>query len=158
MCKATAADERAHVMCRRATRSTRVLGDDGVVATGAENAGPGNAPPPTVGQKRTQGGQALRRSTRTTSAQAAAVSDAVMSLTAETEAKLCTAINDMLVEQRYVDEWKVEGVARWLQESKAMTVSEALLESYFDRVDQNMPDTVPHVLYDIAEKTVHRDY
>jgi hypothetical protein len=77
---------------------------------------------------------------------------------ADAEARLCKAVNEMLVAQRYVDEWKVEGVQRWLVETKGIAIARELLEQYFDRVDQNLPAAVPHVLYDVAEKAVHRDY
>jgi len=64
----------------------------------------------------------------------------------------------MLVAQRYVDEWKVDGVHKWLKDNRSLEVPVTVLEEYFDRVDQSLPEDIPHVLYDVAEKTVHRDY
>jgi hypothetical protein len=115
-----------------------------------------------VGQKRTKTGATARRTARPAppleEAPAAVDANAIMVLNADAEERLCKAVNDMLVQQRYVDEWKVEGIQRWLQENKTISISREMLEQYFDRVDQSLPATVPHVLYDVAEKTVHRDY
>ena len=146
-------------VCRRATRATTVLDDDDDAGPsgGAENGDTSNTLPK-VGQKRTPAGTAPKRSGRVSEAPPAADGNAIMKLDAATEQTLCDAVNDMLVEQRYVDEWKIDGIARWLQASKGITISEKLLEEYMDRVDQNLPAKVPHVLYDLAEQTVHRDY
>ena len=145
-------------VCGRATRATKVLDDDDepMAAAGAENADTQNTAPQ-VGQKRAPGGTRSRRSEKA-DAPAEEAGDAIMALNSATEAKLCAAIDDMLVAQRYVDQWQVDGVVRWLQEHKGVTVSEKLLEEYLDRVDQNLPEKVPHILYDLSEKTVHRDY
>lgn len=107
---------------------------------------------PIVGQKRgASGGAAF---TRTSSSQA----PGVVELTPELEDRLCDLVNELLLEQRYVDEWKVDGIQRWLKEKKSLDLSMDLLEKYFDRVDQQLPVKSPHVLYDVAEKAVHRDY
>jgi hypothetical protein len=115
-----------------------------------------------VGQKRTKTGTTVPRTARPApppeETPAAVDANAIMVLNADAEERLCKAVNDMLVQQRYVDEWKVEGIQRWLQENKTISISREMLEQYFDRVDQSLPATVPHVLYDVAEKTVHRDY
>ena len=165
--------------CRRATRSTRVLDDDNDDAAAedgapaSENTNTANvATPAVVGAKRTPRGTAASTPRAAGGAKraagkspaggaksaAAAAGGAIMALAPETEATLCAAVNDMLVQQRYVDEWNVSGVARWLQEHKGITVSEELLAEYFDRVDQKATAEQPHVLYDIAEKAIHRDY
>jgi hypothetical protein len=154
------------LLAHRRTRRTRVLGDDdddAAAPEATENVNTANVAP-AVGGKRTQRGTAAAAAParaaagKAATAAAAAPSGAIMELSPETEVQLCAAVNDMLVQQRYVDEWRIEGVARWLQENKALTVSEELLERYFDRVDQSLTAQLPHVLYDVAEKTVHRDY
>lgn len=81
-----------------------------------------------------------------------------MALTPAVEAQLCAAVKDMLLAQRYVDEWKVAGVVRWMQENKSLTIAEPLLAQYFDRVDQNMTAEAPGILYDAVQSAVHRDY
>jgi hypothetical protein len=82
---------------------------------------------------------------------------AVMSLDVAAQAKLCAAVDAMLQAHAYVDSWKLEGVARWLQE-RGITISEERLHEYFDLVDQNEVTPLPHVIYDVSERTVHRDY
>lgn len=108
---------------------------------------------PVVGQKRGASGGA----SRTTRASQAAAPQA-LELTPELEDQLCELVNEMLVEQRYVDEWQVAGVQRWLKDNKDLELPVDLLEKYFDRVDQRLPVKVPYVMYDVAEKAVHRDY
>jgi hypothetical protein len=110
---------------------------------------------PTVGQKRGATGAPVRTSQ---ASQQAAGAAQPMELTSELEEQLCELVNEMLVEQRYVDEWQVSGVQRWMKENKGLDIKVDLLEQYFDRVDQRLPVKVPYVLYDVAEKTVHRDY
>jgi hypothetical protein len=148
--------------CRRTRSSTRqstqlpTLDAEGLeddLSEGGENADLSNTP--RVGDKRTKSGSVAKRTTRGSSK---ATQESAPELTEELESQLFQAVSDMLVDQRYVDEWKVEGVVRWLKENKDMNVSQDVLEEYFDRVDQNLPSQVPHVLYDVAEKTVHRDY
>ena len=116
--------------------------------------------PAQVGGKRTPRGTAATTGARSGGRSAAAASDsnAIMELSTANEAKLCKAVNDMLVEQRYVDSWQMPGIVRWLQEQRGITVSEDLLEKYFDRVDQLQTAEQPHILYDLSEKTVHRGY
>jgi hypothetical protein len=129
-----------------------------------ENIDASNIPPvaaraaAAVGQKRMKDGAPPRRSTRGPSATAAlADPSAVMSLDVPAQAKLCASVNAMLQAHAYVDSWKLGGVARWLQE-QGITISEDLLHEYFDLVDQNEVTPLPHVIYDISERTVHRDY
>lgn len=112
-------------------------------------------PQPTVGQKRGAGG-APARTPR--ASQAAAATQQLTELTPELEDKLCDLVNAMLVDHRYVDEWQVAGIQRWLKENKDLDVKVEVLEQYFDRVDNRLPVRVPYVLYDVSEKTVHRDY
>lgn len=132
-------------MCRRQTRSNvaarREHSDD-------ENVNKDNTA--RVGQKRTTSGTAADPPRQK---QAGA-----MQLDAALEKTLFDAVSAMLVGQRYVDEWKVEGIQKWLRDNKCLEVPMTVLEEYFDRVDQNLTENIPHVLYDVAEKTVHRDY
>ena len=86
------------------------------------------------------------------------IAGGILALNPEVEAQLCKAVNDMLFEQRYVDEWKVSGVARWLQENRGITISESLLSNYFDRTDLNLTAEQPRILFDLDQNTVHRDY
>jgi hypothetical protein len=109
-----------------------------------------------VGDKRAAPGSSSARTTRASSQAAREASQT--GLTQELERQLCQCVHDMLVAQRYVDEWPLEGVQRWLQTEKDVVLPLELLEQYFDRVDQRVTETVPYVLYDVAEKTVHRDY
>lgn len=111
---------------------------------------------PAVGQKRGATGAAA--AVRTTRASQAAGAAQTLELTPELEDQLCELVNEMLVDQRYVDEWQVDGIQRWLKENKDLELPIALLERYFDRVDQRLPVKCPYVLYDVAEKAVHRDY
>jgi len=64
----------------------------------------------------------------------------------------------MLFEQRYVDQWSVAGTVRWLQQHRGITISETLLRSYFDRVDQKLTEDAPGLLYDAEDGAIHRDY
>lgn len=114
-----------------------------------------DAPVAGVGDKRSAPGAT---SARTTRASQAARDAGQVELNAELEMQLCRCMNDMLLAQPYVDEWALSGVQRWLQTNKDLAVPLDLLEKYFDRVDQRLTAEVPFVLYDVAEKTVHRDY
>lgn len=111
-------------------------------------------PQAAVGQKRGAGGAPAS----THRAPQAAAGMQPLELTPELEEQLCDLVNAMLVDQRYVDEWKVDGIQRWLKENKDLDLKADLLEKYFDRVDQRLPVKVPFVIYDVADKTVHRDY
>lgn len=135
----------AGTVCRRHTRSRVVAQPQ---PSGEENINTDNTA--RVGQKRTTSGTAADNPKPKHAP--------TVQLDAAMEKRLYDAVSTMLVAQRYVDEWKVEGVQKWLMENQNLEIPVGLLEEYFDRVDQSLPENIPHVLYDVAEKTVHRDY
>ena len=156
--------------CRRATRRTPAVLEDDDDAMDAADAPPaatenedvrntdggGAAAAPAVGDKRTKASKRVPR--RAAAGVATGGGTAIMALDASAQASLCAAVNEMLQKHAYVDTWRLDGVARWLQEQRGVTIAEALLHEYFDLVDQNEVTPVPHVIYDVAERTVHRDY
>ena len=96
---------------------------------------------------------AVRAAQRPRSARAHTITQ----LDAPSEARLCKAINGIVVAQADKESWSLQTMAVILRGVAEIAITEELLHQYMDRVDQSFPAEVPHVLYDLDTKTIYED-